>query len=132
MKKMLTLLLALTLSTATAHTAVTSLTPAANATVTAPKTVALTFSEPIELRFCTFRVMAIPAGKTAQDTATLALAEKADSAKLASLPFKAGDMAARLTLPLRPGLKPGGYVVAWKILSEDGHPVSGLSTFQVK
>ncbi|KQR23009.1 copper resistance protein CopC [Deinococcus sp. Leaf326] len=131
MKKIFALITALSLSGALAHTAVTSVTPALNASVSAPKSVQLKFSEPVELRFSTFRVMAMPAGMTGQAAATAALAEKADSAKVVSLPLERVSLAAQLTLPLKANLKAGSYVVAWKILSEDGHPVTGFSTFKV-
>ncbi|MCD0171885.1 copper resistance protein CopC, partial [Deinococcus sp. 23YEL01] len=75
------LLAALSLSLAGAHTAVTGVTPALNATVAAPASVTLTFNEAVETRFSTFRVMAVPAGKTAQAAAALALAEKPGSAR---------------------------------------------------
>lgn len=32
---------------------------------------------------------------------------------------------------LEPGLGPGGYVAAWQVLSEDGHPIRGVVTFVV-
>lgn len=47
MKNILPLLAALTLSAASAHTAVSGVTPALNATVAAPKSVTLAFSEPV-------------------------------------------------------------------------------------
>ena len=132
MKKILALLAALGLSGALAHTAVTLVAPAPNATVAAPRSVHLRFSEPIELRFSTFRVMAVPAGMTPAAAVTAALAEKADSARVVSLPLDRAALAAQITLPLRAGLKAGTYVVAWKVLSEDGHPVTGSSTFKVQ
>ncbi|MVN86343.1 copper resistance protein CopC [Deinococcus sp. HMF7620] len=115
-----------------AHTAVTAVSPAQGATVAAPQAVRLTFSEPIELRFSTLRVMALPAGQTAQVAAQKALSQSAESAALASRAHKTTGLAAQVSVPLKPGLKPGLYVVAWKLLSEDGHPVTGLSTFRVK
>lgn len=36
-----------------------------------------------------------------------------------------------LVIPLRSGLSPGGYTVLWRVLSEDGHPVAGVTTFAV-
>ncbi|GGS23126.1 copper resistance CopC family protein [Deinococcus knuensis] len=132
MNKLLILLTTLTLSTAFAHTEVTSVTPPDRSVVAAPKVVTLKFSEPIELRFSTFRVMAVPAGKTASVAAALALAEKADSGKLASLPLTGVTLASQVTVPLKPRLKAGAYVIAWKILSEDGHPVTAFSTFRLK
>lgn len=127
----LTLLAAL-LPSALAHTEVTSVTPPDRSVVAAPKVVTLKFSEPVELRFSTFRVMAVPAGKTASVAAALALAEKADSARLASLPMTGVTLASQITVPLKPRLKAGAYVIAWKILSEDGHPVTAFSTFRLK
>ncbi|OWL93466.1 copper resistance protein CopC [Deinococcus indicus] len=132
MNRFLSLLTTLAVSTALAHTAVSSITPALNAVVAAPSAVQLKFSEPVELRFSTFRVMAVPAGQTVKAAAKLALAEKADSDRLASLPLTATTMAAQLNIPLNAGLRSGQYVIAWKILSEDGYPVAEQSTFRVK
>lgn len=132
MNKLLPLTLLSTLSLALAHTEVTSITPDAKTAVAAPKNVLLQFSEPIELRFSTFRVMAVPTGKTPADAARMALTLKADAPGLANAPFTASNTAARLSLPLKAGLKSGTYVVAWKILSDDGHPVTGQSVFRVK
>jgi copper transport protein len=36
-----------------------------------------------------------------------------------------------LVIPLRRGLSAGGYTVLWRVLSEDGHPVAGITTFAV-
>lgn len=132
MHRFIPLLAALSLSLAGAHTAVTGVTPALNATVTAPASVTLTFNEAVETRFSTFRVMAVPAGKTAQAAAALALAEKPGSARLVNRAATFPALAARVTVPLRADLNPGAYVIAWKILSEDGHPVAGHSTFRVR
>ncbi|SMB81450.1 copper resistance CopC family protein [Deinococcus hopiensis] len=132
MRKLFSLVLFSTLSLSSAHTAVTSITPGPKTPVTAPRNVLISFSEPIELRFSTFRVMAVPAGKTLEDAAHVALALKADASELVNTALKAQGMAARLTLPLKPGLKAGTYVIAWKMLSEDGHPVTGQSVFHVK
>ena len=41
----------------------------------------------------------------------------------------AGSSGARLTLP--PGLARGTYVVAWRVVSADSHPVSGAFSFSV-
>src|ERR1700745_42289 len=40
-----------------------------------------------------------------------------------------GCAAARLTLP--PGLARGTYVVAWRVVSADSHPVSGAFSFSI-
>lgn len=130
--RLIVLLLALVLGTASAHTAVASITPAADSTVSAPKEVVLKFSEPVELRFSTFRVMALGADMEPVDGARAALALKADAPALVNLPLSARTLAAQLRIPLKASLKAGAYVVAWKILSEDGHPVTGHSVFKVK
>ncbi|WP_412030001.1 copper resistance protein CopC [Deinococcus yunweiensis] len=132
MKSILFLLAALSLSTALAHTEVTAIVPAANATVAAPKTITVTLSEPVNLRFSTFRVLRIGAGQTPTQAAAQALAAKADMPTLASLPTKATGLAATVRVPLKAALPAGPYVIAWTLLSDDGHPVSGFSAFTVK
>lgn len=130
MKKLLVLLALGTLSPAVAHTEVTSVTLVASPA--SQRSVLLRFSEPVELRLSTFRVMAIPAGKTPADAAKMALALRADAPELVNVPLTARNVAARLTLPLRSGLKSGAYVIAWKTLSDDGHPVTGQRVFRVQ
>lgn len=124
MRVLLPLLAALTLGTALAHTAVTSVTPAANA-------VTLTLSEPVNLRFSTFKVVPLPAGADAGKTAAAALARRDDASRADTAPALSGT-AARVQLPLRAGLRPGSYLVVWRLLSEDGHPVLGHSVFRVR
>ena len=36
-----------------------------------------------------------------------------------------------LVIPLRRPLEPGAYTVLWRALSDDGHPVAGITTFAV-
>lgn len=36
-----------------------------------------------------------------------------------------------VTAPLRSGLPDGGYVVAWRVVSEDGHPINGAFRFSI-
>ncbi|WP_216317670.1 copper resistance CopC family protein [Deinococcus aestuarii] len=132
MRFLLPLFAALTLGSALAHTEVTSVTPAANARVAAPKTVTLTFSEPIHLRFSTLKVVPLPTGADPTQTAAAALTRRDDAPSRADTAPALNGMAARVTLPLRPGLKPGAYLIAWRLLSEDGHPVSGHSVFHVR
>lgn len=132
MRLLLSLLAALTLGTALAHTGVTSVTPAAKARVAAPQAVTLTFSEPINLRFSTFKVVPLPAGADAAKAAATALAAKNDAATRADTAPTLTGLAARVRLPLRAGLKAGSYLIVWRLLSEDGHPVSGHSLFHVR
>ncbi|GHF58459.1 hypothetical protein HNQ07_004049 [Deinococcus metalli] len=132
MKSVLLVLTALLSSTALAHTEVTAITPRRSAVVIAPKVVTLTISEPVNLRFCTVRVMAIPVGKTAAQASALALAAKNGAPQLASVTQAASGLSTVVCVPLRPALTAGAYVIAWKLLSDDGHPVTGFSTFRVK
>ena len=39
---------------------------------------------------------------------------------------------ARLSTRLKPGLKPGKYLVSYRVVSEDGHPVQGSFSFTFK
>ncbi|WP_102125428.1 copper resistance CopC family protein [Deinococcus planocerae] len=131
MRPLLSLLAALLLGSALAHTEVTSVTPAANARVPAPKKVTLTFSEPVDLKFSTFKVVPLPAGADADQTAAAALARRNDASRADAAPTR-GGMAARVEVPLRAGLRPGAYLIVWRLLSEDGHPVGGHSVFRVR
>lgn len=131
MRRILSLLAALSLGTALAHTEVTLQSPAPGKAVPAPQAVSLTFSEPVDLRFSTFRVVPLPRGADAAKAAATALARK-DAAGRADTAPRLSGMAARLSLPLRANLKPGPYLVAWRVLSDDGHPVTGHATFTVR
>ncbi|AWN23250.1 copper resistance protein CopC [Deinococcus irradiatisoli] len=125
-------LLAALLGTASAHTQITHVTPAQGSRVSAPQNVTLEFSEPINLRFSTFKVYPLPSGVNAEAWAQTKLNLKNDAADRADTYPGASSMAAHLSLPLRPHLKAGTYIVMWRILSDDGHPVSGQATFDVK
>lgn len=132
MKKLLPMIAALLLGTAAAHTQITHFTPAVGSTVTAPKVVTLAFSEPINLRFSTFKVYALPAGMDAAAFAATKINLKNDADARADAYTGSSSMAAKLNLPMKANLKPGPYVVMWHILSDDGHPVGGQITFTVK
>ena len=47
------------------------------------------------------------------------------------LPFHPGGRASQVATNLPSGLRPGGYVVTWRVISADSHPVHGAFTFQV-
>ncbi|WP_161883613.1 copper resistance CopC family protein [Deinococcus alpinitundrae] len=132
MPKLLLLFTALLFGTAAAHTQITHFSPAAGSTVAAPKMVTLTFSEPINLRFSTFKVYALPARMNAAALTRTKINLKNDAEARADTYSSSSSMAARLDLPLKTNLKPGAYVVMWQILSYDGHPVSGQSSFSVR
>ena len=132
MRKFLTLLTALLLGAAAAHTQITHLDPAAGSVVSAPTTVTLTFSEPVNLRFSTFKVYALPAGVDAATFAQSKLKLKNDADARADTYTSSAKLVSRLSLPLKEHLNPGPYVVMWRVLSDDGHPVSGQTSFSIK
>ncbi|MEU5017100.1 copper resistance protein CopC [Streptomyces angustmyceticus] len=101
--------------TASAHAKVSSTAPAEGAIVkTAPKTVAITFSETMSLPDQPLRVFAPdgkrvrtgPAGWAPDDHATI-----------------------RAALP--DGLAKGTYTVSWRAVSADSHPISGAFAFSI-
>lgn len=124
---------------AQAHTAVTGITPAAFAVVSAPGSVSLTLNEAVDLHFATVKVYPLPGmgDKLSLNRAAAALAKSALNAKNdAAQRADAGGMlhgtADKITLPLKPNLKAGNYALMWRILSDDGHVVTGQSVFVVK
>ncbi|HEY7720899.1 MAG TPA: copper resistance CopC family protein [Pedococcus sp.] len=112
----LSLLLAVVSSLATAlaasaHTELRSMAPASGSTATtAPTQVVLTFSEPVSTRFAAVTVTD-GTGATVTD----------------GRPTVSG---ATVTQPLR-ALRDGSYAVTYRVVSEDGHPVSGRASFSV-
>jgi methionine-rich copper-binding protein CopC len=94
---------------ADAHAALKSISPKDGASLTtAPTKVVLTFNEPISTSFATVTVTGadgvVSAGKTVVDGVTVAQA-------------------------LAPDLANGRYTVTYRVVSEDGHPVSDKTTF---
>ena len=100
-----------------AHADLDSSEPADGAQLaTAPSWVVLRFSGPIE-----------PAGSAV--TVTDAAGQRVDADDLRTT--DAGRASPTLNVSLQPGLPDGGYLVRWKILSDDGHPNSGEFGFAV-
>jgi methionine-rich copper-binding protein CopC len=96
---------------ADAHAALKSISPKDGASLTtAPTKVVLTFNEPISSSFATVTVTGADgvasAGKTVVDGVTV-------------------------TQALAPDLANGRYTVTYRVVSEDGHPVSDKTTFTV-
>ena len=96
---------------ADAHAALKSISPEDGSSVsTAPTKVVLTFNEPISTSFATVTVTGadgvVSAGKTVVDGVTV-------------------------TQALAPDLANGRYAVTYRVVSEDGHPVSDRTTFTV-
>lgn len=127
---------------AAAHTAVTGVQPGAHAVISRPEAVVLTFSEPVALRFATFAVYPLPAGdraslnraaarllKAPPESATRADTWASGSGATGTRPT---GSARRVAVPLKPALAPGAYAVVWRVLSGDGHVVSGQSVFTVR
>src|SRR5581483_11002332 len=99
---------------ALAHAALLRTTPSASVvTRAAPKQVTLTYSEAVEPRFATVSVTDADAHQ--QTTAP---------------PQRSPANPDTLVVPLRP-LPEGWYLVYWRVVSEDGHPVRGAFTFAV-
>jgi len=100
---------------AAAHAVLLSTQPASGATLAAaPRSVALTFDEAPQKQFSTIHVTG-PDG------------QRHDSGSV-QLTGAAGAVA---TQQLTGTGLPGRYVVDWRVVSDDGHPVSGQFTFTV-
>ena len=97
---------------ADAHAVLQATDPTSGAVlVAAPKVVTLTFNEPVSLPTNAVRVL------DSRGTDVAAGAAKA--------------VGPRVTVGLRSKLARGSYIVAWKAISADSHPVSGAFTFAV-
>jgi methionine-rich copper-binding protein CopC len=101
--------------TASAHAHLVKSTPAANATVAAPKTISLTFNEKLtpafskfELVMPTMNAMAVPVKTTVSK----------DGLTIVGTPQAA--------------LMPGVYKINWHAASSDGHKMDGAVDFTVK
>lgn len=96
---------------ASAHAGLESASPADGAVVAdAPSEITLNFSERVSVQPDGVRVLDADANRRDKGTATAS--------------------GSTVTVPLD-DLSDGGYVVAWRIVSDDGHPVSGTYTFSV-
>ena len=99
---------------ASAHATLTRTSPSASATLTQPPAqVSLTYSEPIEARF-----------------AIVSVTDAAGKQVTAGPPHGAPGDPTTLVARLRP-ISSGWYLVYWRVVSADGHPVRGAFTFAV-
>jgi copper resistance protein C len=98
-------------SAAHAHAHLEKASPAANATVAAPKTIHLEFSEKLEPKFS--GVELVKAGGAA-----VAVTSKAAGKTIHAAPKAA--------------LAPGAYKVMWHVVSGDGHKMKGQYSFTVR
>jgi copper transport protein len=102
-------------SAASAHAYLIRTSPAASGVLNAaPRTVSLTYDEAVEPRFAIISVTNVdghqettgPVHRSASDPDTL-------------------------VVPLHPGLPEGWYLIYWRAISVDGHPVQGAFTYAV-
>jgi copper transport protein len=99
---------------ASAHAALLRTFPAASGTVNAlPAEVGLTYSEPVEPRF-----------------AVVSVTNAAGEQQTSGSPQRSPTNANQLVVPLRT-VGEGWYLVYWRVISTDGHPVRGAFTFAV-
>ena len=118
-KPMLTALALLSIAgAANAHPKLLSVTPAANATVTAPAHIDLRFSEKL-----------MPAFSKAE--LTMAAMPGMGAMKMASATAVAADGKTLVVTP-KARLARGRYIVDWHVVSTDTHKVAGRTAFAVK
>ena len=100
---------------ASAHAYLVRTVPSASGTVNvAPRTVSLTFSEAVEPRF-----------------AIISVTDKDATSAVTGPVTRSASSATTLDVPLRSGLPQGWYLVYWRAISIDGHPVQGAFTFAI-
>lgn len=98
---------------ASAHVVLVKITPDSDAQLTrAPAEVVLEFDEPVSTAFATV-VVNTAAGVTVSRG-------------------KPAVLGTRVTQPLSPAMAAGSYRVAYRVVSNDGHPLSGESTFTLR
>src|SRR3954449_5670913 len=101
--------------TALAHAELERTNPPSNAVLpTAPSVVDLQFSESVEVAFGSIQVVD-------------ASGRRADVGD----PFHPGGRGRDVDVQLRSGIPDGTYLVNWRVVSDDSHPVSGDFTFSV-
>jgi copper resistance protein C len=115
-------LAALTPSAALAHVEVTTSIPEAGAEVKAPKTITLTFSQPVDT------------SAAAASIVMTAMPGVSNHGEMVIRNFTADWSADRqtLTLTLRQPLRSGTYEVRWQAAAGDGHVRNGTLVFDVK
>ena len=107
--------IALTAGPASAHSIVKNTDPAIDDVVQrAPRRVVMTFNEPVEVAFGALRVFD-SRGRRVDDGTASHLSGQPDTVHVA----------------LKPNLPEGTYVVAWRIVSADGHPIQEAFLFHV-
>ncbi len=134
MKTLFAILAALLLSVALSHSEPFETNPANGAGVkTMPKSVRITFDEAIEGAFSSFKVY-VYAGEVTkaklQAFATSKIALKDDASARADAGADSSGTTKTVAIALKPALKPGVYVVMWRVLGVDTHTVEAYSYFR--
>ena len=127
-----------TFGVASAHAYLETSNPATGATLqTAPEQITLNFSEPLELRFSTFKVAPLETDATDPREIKLAamdlveeVVERESEVQLEVEVLTAERTAKEVVLGLS-DLSPGTYVVMWRLLSTDTHTSDDFVTFTV-
>jgi len=102
-------------ASAFAHAALLHTSPSASVTLNKPPTeLRMTFSEAVEPRF-----------------ATVSVTDPNANQETAGRPARSETDPNTLVTPLKPDLPQGWYLVYWRVISADGHPVKGAFTFAV-
>jgi copper transport protein len=102
-------------ASAWAHAALLKTSPSASVTLNGPpRRVALTYSEAVEPRF-----------------AIVSVTDAAGTQETVGRPARSATNPDELDVPLAPHLREGWYLVFWRVISEDGHPVRGVFTFAI-
>jgi copper transport protein len=101
--------------TASAHAYLISTSPAASRVLNSPpKSVSLTFDEAVEPRFAIISVTSVHG--TQETTAAVSRSPANPDT---------------LVVPVRAGLPEGWYLIYWRAISVDGHPVQGAFTYAI-
>lgn len=106
-------LLSFVATAASAHAHLTASNPAADATVPAPRTLSLTFSEALEAKFSGLTLTDPKGGEI-----KLSVVASKDGKTLVASPAKA--------------MAPGVYKAKWHAVAKDGHRMEGAYAFTVR
>ena len=104
----------LAMSQAHAHAKLESTTPKADSTVSSPQLIQVHFSEAIEVKLSSLKLIA----SDGTEVSIMSMNEAKDPSTLSIMPNAT--------------LKPGVYTAAWSIVSDDGHKEKGSFKFNVK
>ena len=136
MKMFIVTIAALLLSIALSHSEPFSTTPANGSSVKVmPKSVRITFDEAIEGAFSSFKVYVYTAEVTKAKLQAFAKSKiglKNDVSARADAGTSLSGTTKSVEIKLKPALKPGVYVVMWRVLGVDTHTVEAYSYFRLK